>query len=102
MLSRDGARLDTTTMQRHPRLRDFIFPCRNFLGIKTCPANSSTRVKSDICSGDEAVVVRLALFANEPLVGFLGIGTGECLLVGVPLESLIHADGDHAEMGHAD
>src|SRR5438445_13453323 len=55
-----------------------------------------------IPSGDEAVVIWLPLFAHEPLVGFLRIVTGKFFLVGIPLHSLLHADGNHAEMGHRD
>jgi hypothetical protein len=57
---------------------------------------------AEIRSGNEAVVVRLALFANQPLIGFLGIPTGEFLLIRIPHERLVHADGNHAKMSHAD
>src|SRR5439155_1961617 len=55
-----------------------------------------------IRSGDEAVVVWLALLAQKPLIGFLRIVTGEFFLVRIPLQGLLHADGNHPQMGHGD
>src|SRR6266536_3387769 len=58
--------------------------------------------RKKLLSGNEAVVVWLALFAHEPLVGFLPIITGEFFLVGIPLQGLLHTDGDDAKMGYRD
>src|SRR6266542_2850460 len=55
-----------------------------------------------VLSGNEAVVVWLALFAHQPFVGFRGICAREFLLVRTPLHGLLHADGNHAEMGDGD
>src|SRR5688572_22865966 len=53
-------------------------------------------------SGNKTVVVRLALFADQPLVRFLRVVAGEYFLFGIPFHRLVHAHGDHAEVRHGD